>query len=93
MEFNIANKLDIDFFNRKLDTYSKLRSKLNSYPELNSDFYIFMSPDTLMHMPRLDDYEYAGISTRNNCTGRVGSYHGHKVFSDPSMKYGDVEFR
>ena len=90
MKFNIANKLNIELLNQKLDTYSELCSKVDSYPE---DFYIFMSPDTLMHMPRIDNYEYTGISTRNNCTGRVGSYHGHKVFSDPSMKYGDVEFR
>ena len=88
MQFNIANRLDIEFLNRKLDS---------AYSELRSDFYIFMSPDTLMHMPQLDDYEYdyeyIGRSTGNNCTGRVGSYRGHKVFSDPSMKYGEVEFR
>ena len=84
MQFNIANKLDIGFLNRKLDS---------AYSELRSDFYIFMSPDTLMHMPQLDDYGYTGISTRNNCTGRVGSYQGHKVFGDPSMEYGEVEFR
>ena len=85
MQFNIANRLDIEFLNRKLDS---------ACSELRSDFYIFMSPDTLAHMPQLDDYyEYIGKSTRNNCTGRVGSYRGHKVFSDPSMKYGDVEFR
>lgn len=84
MQFNIANGLDIEFLNRRLD---------NACSELRSDFYIFMSPDTLARMPQLDDREYLVISTRNNCTGRVGSYHGHKVFSDPSMKYGDVEFR
>ena len=85
MQFNIANRLDIEFLNHKLDS---------ACSELRSDFYIFMSPDTLAHMPQLDDYyEYIGKSTRNNCTGRVGSYFGHKVFSDPSMKYGDVEFR
>ena len=84
MQFNIANKLDIDFFNRKFNS---------ACSELRCDFYIFMSPNTLMHMPQLDDYDFIGVSTRNNCTGRVGSYHGHKVFSDPSMEYGDVEFR
>lgn len=88
MQFNIANRLDIEFLNRKLDSAC---SEQQEY--VRSDFYIFMSPDTLAHMPQLDDNKYIGISTRNNCTGRVGSYHGHKVFSDPSMKYGDVEFR
>ena len=84
MQFNIANRLDIGFLNRKLE---------DAYSELRSDFYIFVSPDTLMHMPQLDDYEYVGKSTGNNFTRRVGSYRGHKVFSDPSMKYGDIEFR
>lgn len=79
MQFNIANRLDIEFLNRKLD---------NACSELRSDFYIFMSPDTLAHLPQLDDYY-----ERNNCTKRVGSYFGHKVFSDPSMRYGDIEFR
>ena len=84
MQFNIANRLDIEFLNRKLNS---------AYSELRSDFYIFMSPDTLMHMSRLDDYEDIGRSTRNNCTGIIGTYHGHKVFGDPTMKYGDVELR
>lgn len=85
MQFNIANRLDIEFLNRKLDS---------ACSELRSDFYIFMSPDTLARMsPQLDDDEYIVISARNNCTRRFGSYHGHKVFSDPNMKYGDVEFR
>ena len=79
MQFNIANRLDIEFLNRKLDS---------ACSELRSDFYIFMSPDTLAHLPHLDDYY-----ERNNCTERVGSYFGHKVFSDPSMRYGDIEFR
>lgn len=83
MKFNIANRLDISALNRKIDyAYDKI-----------CDFYIFMSPDTLADIPQLDDYKFIGVSTRNNCTGIVGSYHGHKVFSDPSMEYGEVEFR
>lgn len=82
MQFNIANKLDIGFLNRKLDS---------AYSELRNDFYIFMSPDTLADMPRLDDHEFQFIGTCNHCTGRVGSYQGHKVFGDPSMKYGMEE--
>ena len=84
MKFNIANRLDIEYLNRRFDS---------ACSEFHNDFYIFMSPDTLIHMPQLDDYDYIGKSTCNNCTGRVGSYCGHKVFSDPSMEYGEVEFR
>ena len=83
MKFNIANRLDISALNRKINyAYDK-----------TYDFYIFMSPDTLADMPQLDDYEFIGVSTRNNHTGMVGTYHGHKVFSDPSMEYGEVEIR
>ena len=85
MKFNIANKLNIEALNRRLGCAAT---------EFHDDLYIFMSPDTLMDMPRLEDYyEYTGKSTCNNCTGRVGSYKGYKVFSDPSMKYGEVELR
>ena len=85
MKFNIANRLDIDALNSRIYSYDQ---------ETWGDFYIFMSPDTLAHMSPIDDYyKSIGKSTNNNCTGRVGSYFGHKVFSDPSMKYGDVEFR
>ena len=86
MKFNIANRLDIELLNRKLDDYA--------CSELRNDFYIFMSPDTLAHMPEPNDYyEYIRKLTCNDNPGRIESYHGHKVFSDPSMKYGDVEFR
>ena len=37
--------------------------------------------------------EYRLESTNNRCTGMVGMYQGYKVFSDPTMKYGDVELR
>lgn len=81
MKFNIANKLDIEALNRRIDS-----------PEFSRDFYIFMSPDTLEDMPQLDDFDVLGLMC-NHRTGRIGSYRGHKVFSDPSMKYGDVELR
>ena len=79
MKFNIANRLDIDALNRRIDSCDQ---------ETLSDFYIFMSPDTLAHMSQIYDYDYIG-----KLIGRVGSYMGHKVFSDPSMCYGEVEFR
>lgn len=50
---------------------------------------ILMSPDTLKEISIL----YITKSTCNNCTGLVGTYEGTKVFSDPSMKYGEVELR
>ena len=84
MKFNIANRLDIEALNRRINC---------AYSEIHNDFYIFMSPDTLADMPKLDDHEFQFIGTCNHCTGRVGSYQGHKVFSDPSMEYGEVEFR
>ena len=56
---------------------------------------ILMSPDTLQEIPNLEDLGiYFTRNTCNNRTGRVvGTYEGTEVFSDPSMKYGEVELR
>lgn len=89
-KFNIAQLIDI----QKLD--HALRNFNCSFlgDDKSYDPIILMSPETLARMPRLDEFEcFIGQSTRNNCTGMVGKYHGYKVFSDPTLNYGDVELR
>lgn len=82
-EFNIAGSLDLE----KLDKH--LFENSWQYEPI-----ILLSPETLGCMPTLDNfYECIGQSTRNKCTGLVGVYHGRKVFSDPTKKYGEVELR
>jgi len=79
---------------RNIDTKILDEQIADWFDEYKYDPIILMSPDTLKEIPTLEDL---GISftkiTCNNCTGRVGKYWGAKVFSDPSMKYGEVELR
>ena len=83
-KFNIATRLDVSKFQHEV--YDCLES---------SDFYIFMSPDTadsLMEIITGDcmiKLEYKN-DDRNEM---IGMYWGHKIFRDPTMKYGDIEFR
>ena len=83
--FSIVRHIDTKILDKKIEDWFK-KYKYNPI--------ILMSPDTLKEMPTMEDFGfYTNKSTCNNCTGRVGTYEGAKVFSDPSMKYGDVELR
>ena len=83
MQFNIVNKLNLSLLNNQLQKWERENQNYNPI--------ILLSPDTLRDMPMLDEYRLE--STNNRCTGMVGMYQGYKVFSDPTMKYGDVELR
>lgn len=86
-KFNIASNLDI----------STLHREIYDYPE--SDFYIFMSPDTadrLMEIEMiLNDHMVKPMCSENGNEKieMIGTYWGHKLFRDPTMKYGDIKFR
>ena len=83
--FSILHKINIDVLDRKITAWNNTH---------NYSPIILMSPDTLAEMPTFDDMGiYVSKSTCNNCTGRIGTYDGIKVFSDPSMGYGEVELR
>ena len=89
-QFSIINKLDLEKLNTAIDSFK------NQSSILFADGYlpiILMSPDTLGDMHNLPNTKYVGINTKNNCTGMVGKYYGCKVFSDPTLKYGEVELR
>lgn len=81
--FSIVRHIDIEVLDRKIDDW---------FAEHGYGPIILMSPDTLKEI-----MENFGLcisrNACNNCTGRVGTYQGAKVFSDPSMKYGEVELR
>lgn len=83
MKFSIVQRLDLNILSEQLYKWNETN---NEYKPI-----ILLSPDTLRDMPRLDEYNL--VSTNNRCTGMVGMYQGYKVFSDPTMKYGDVELR
>lgn len=85
--FSIVRHIDTEVLDRKITAWNNTH---------NYNPIILMSPDTLkeIEIPTLEDFGfYISRSTCNNRAGRVGTYQGVKVFSDPSMKYGEVELR
>lgn len=75
--FSIVRHIDTEYLDRRITDWNNT----HDYSPI-----ILMSPDTLADMPKFDDVEIY-------VSGRVVTYDGAKVFSDPSMKYGDVELR
>ena len=75
---------------RNIDTKILDEQITNWFNEYKYDPIIFMSPDTLKEIPTFEDLEI--YITKSTCN-LVGTYEGVKVFSDPSMKYGEVELR
>lgn len=83
--FSIVQRIDTEILDRKITAWNNT----HDYSPI-----ILMSPNTLREMPEFEKREiFLTQSICNNCTGRVGTYEGIKVFSDPSMKYGEVELR
>ena len=83
--FSIVRHIDTEVLDRRITAWNNT----HDYSPI-----ILISPDTLKEIPTMEDLGfYISKSTHNNCTSRVGTYQGVKVFSDPSMKYGEVELR
>ena len=85
MTVNISKKLDLNLLDEVINSFMRDECVRP---------IILMAPETLADMPTLNMFnDCLRQSTRNNCTGLVGMYHGNKVFSDPTKDYGDVELR
>ena len=86
------NKSITKFSIIRIDT-QLLNNQLHEWEQVNRKYkpIIQLSPDTFKNISRLDEYKLG--NTNNNCTGMVGMYQGYKVFSDPTMSYGEVELR
>lgn len=83
--FNIIRHIDTKILDDEVDKWAEE----HGYAPI-----ILMSPDTIQEMPKSgEDIEIHLMQSAYNCTDRVGTYEGMKVFSDPSMKYGEVELR
>lgn len=80
MKFSIVEKLDVEKFNKKL----------NDYKDMNNDPYIFINEETVDELERISrerspfDYQYIKY---------INTYQGCKVFIDPTLGFGEVEFR
>ncbi len=79
--FNISSrKLDVDKLNREMDRAEKDADSL-------CDFYIFASSDTLND---IGDDLYGNYKSGY---GWYMMYRGHRVFTDVTKEYGEIEFR
>ena len=83
--FNILGGINVRKLNDRLFEYN-LKEKGKE-----EDTIILMSPETFRELE---------IDAKSLCTeikgirnGVVYKYSGHKVFTDPSMHYGDIELR
>ena len=79
LKFNIARRLDTETLQRKI------REWLDCH---TYDPIILLSPDTLNDMP------VAILKPHNKNYDRyITMYAGCKIFTDPTMQYGEVELR
>ena len=76
--FNIVRHIDTRILDEQIDKWAEE----HGYAPI-----ILMSPDTLKEISTLEDLGIY-ITKKAHAT-----YEGIKVFSDPSMKYGEVELR
>lgn len=86
ISFNIKQGLDFDKLNHNISTF---KSTYEQEP------IIIMSFDTLNSFPKTQDQDYFMEQSEkyNYHLAMMGTYHGNKVFADPSMDYGDIELR
>ena len=87
MKINIAYDLNIPLLNDKLNEFA-----INN---LESPIMI-MSPETMNKVTstfQKFDGVRLGESNLVYTSNIVGIYHGYKVFTDPTMKYGEVDIR
>ena len=87
-KFSIVKSLDID----------KLDSEIQNYMHIsnNHDPYIFMSDATAntiaQYYDPVDIYSNVRLGVRDRCD-HSAVYTGYKVFTDNSLKFGDIEIR
>jgi len=85
-KFNIKQGLDL----QKLDyNISVFKDTCGQEP------IIIMSFDTLNSFPKMPDQDYfiEQSKEKHYYAGMVGMYYGCKVFTDPSLNFGDIELR
>ena len=87
-KFSIVKSLDID----------KLDSEIQNYMHIsnNHDPYIFMSDATAntiaQHYDPIDAYSNVRLEPKDRCEYKA-VYMGYKVFTDNTLKFGDIEIR
>ena len=87
-KFSIVKSLDIDKLDKEMQEYIHISNNHNPY--------IFMSGATAdkiaQHYDPIDIYSNVKLGVSDRCE-HLALYKGYKVFTDNSLKFGDIEIR
>ena len=87
-KFSIIQSLDIDKLDYEIQNYINISNNRNPY--------IFMSDATAdkiaQHYDPVDIYSNVRLGVKDRCE-HMAVYTGYKVFTDNSLKFGDIEIR
>lgn len=87
-KFSIVKSLDVDKLDKEIQDYIHISNNRNPY--------IFMSDATAdkiaQHYDPIDIYSNVKLGAIDRCEHRA-LYVGYKVFTDNSLKFGDIEIR
>lgn len=87
-KFSIIQSLDIDKLDYEIQNYINISNNRNPY--------IFMSDATAEKIAQyydpVDIYSNIRLGVRDRCE-HTALYTGYKVFTDNSLKFGDIEIR
>lgn len=87
-KFSIVKSLDVDKLDNEIQNYIHISGR--------KDPYIFMSDATAdkiaQHYDSVDIYSNVRLGVKDRCE-HMAVYTGYKVFTDNSLKFGDIEIR
>lgn len=87
-KFSIIQSLDIDKLDYEIQNYINISNNRNPH--------IFMSDATAdkiaQHYDPVDIYSNVRLGVKDRCE-HMAVYTGYKVFTDNSLKFGDIEIR
>lgn len=87
-KFSIVQSLDINKLDYEIQNYINISN--------NHDPYIFMSDATAdkiaQHYDPVDMYSNVRLGVKDRCE-HMAVYTGYKVFTNNSLKFGDIEIR
>lgn len=84
-KFSIAQRINLDELEDKIDRYVRLTGETNPY--------LFMNQNTINAIPTVDDTLYNLRQINAKVNGIAGYYQGYKIFRDDTLDFGEVEIR
>ena len=90
MRFSIVSKVDPRILSRKIDDYKNSKDYRLSGCTIP---IILMAPETINEIRKEYGFDTDFLNESGGSTYIVTRFNGCKVFSDPTLKFGDVEMR